>query len=268
VLWLTSLPTGVVFTGIAVLMGSIAAVSHHLMMTRISPERRLGMAKTATVYITELGTLFAILTGFLISSEYSIYRQAQTSIAQETSAGTNLAYSTRPLPAVDISQIQARTALYIDAIQREDWQALSKGRLPAGETFDRMRDLQGAAYLLTAREYTPASTEWELRQAVDDLIARRKERLAIGTLTLPGLMFLLSVAAGLALIVNAVMVSLREGRYAALVAVTIVIIVALDLALIIALSAPFRGGFIVSSAPLDILRDELQQGRYLPWIQG
>ncbi|MFM7616944.1 MAG: hypothetical protein ACKO72_05725 [Actinomycetes bacterium] len=265
-LWLTSLPTGVVFVAFIVVMGGVAAIAHHLMITRISEERRAGMAKTATVYITELGTLFAILTGFLISAEYSIYRQAQTAIAQETSAGTNLAYSTRPLPAVDISQIQDRAAAYIDSIQREDWQALKRGDLPAGETFDRMRDLQGAAYLLTAREYTPASTEWELRQAVDDLIARRKERLAIGTLTMPGLMFALSVVAGLALIINAVMVSLREGRYAALVAVTIVVIVALDLALIIALSAPFRGGFIVSSAPLEILQDELRHGRYLPWV--
>jgi hypothetical protein len=268
VLWLTSLPTGVVFVGLIVVMGGIAATAHHVMITRISPERRVGMSKTATVYITELGTLFAILTGFLISAEYSIYRQAQTAIAQETSAGTNLAYSTRPLPAVDISQIQDRAALYIDSIRTEDWAALRRGDLPEGQTFERMKDLQGAAYLLTARAYTPASTEWELRQAVDDLIARRKERLAIGTLTLPGLMFLLSVAAGLALIINAVMVSLREGRYAALVAVTIVIIVALDLALIIALSAPFRGGFIVSSAPLEILHDELRQGRYLPWIQS
>ena len=63
-----------------------------------------------------------------------------------------------------------------------------------------------------------------MRQSVDDLIARRRERLAIGTLTLPGLMFILSIVAGLALVINAVMVSLREGRYAALVAVTIVII--------------------------------------------
>lgn len=267
-LWLTSLPTWVVFGGTLVFMGSIAAIAHHLMITRISAERRVGMAKTATVYITELGTLFAILTGFLISSEYSIYRQAQTSIAQETSAGTNLAYSTRPLPAVDVSQIQAREALYLDSIEREDWAALAKGRLPAGETFGTMRDLQGDAYRLTARAYAPASTEWELRQAVDDLIARRKERLAIGTLTLPGLMFLLSVAAGLALVINAVMVSLREGRYAALVAVTIVVIVALDLALIVSLSAPFRGGFVVSRAPLESLRIELQQGRYLPWITG
>ena len=76
------------------------------------------------------------------------------------------------------------------------------------------------------------------------------------------------LAAGLALVINAVMVSLGEGRYAALVAATIVVIVALDLALIIALSAPFRGGFVVSRAPLESLRIELQQGRYLPWIRG
>jgi hypothetical protein len=268
VLWLTSQPTWAVFLTTLVAMAAIAAVAHHLMVTRISEERRQGMARTATVYITELGTLFAILTGFLISSEYSIYRQAQTSIAQETSAGTNLAYSTRPLPAVDVSQIQAREALYIDTIEREDWTALAKGQLPGGNTFETMRDLQGDAYRLTARAYSPASTEWELRQSVDDLIARRKERLAIGTLTLPGLMFILSVAAGLALVINAVMVSLGEGRYAALVAATIVVIVALDLALIIALSAPFRGGFVVSRAPLESLRIELQQGRYLPWIRG
>ena len=79
-------------------------------------------------------------------------------------------------------------------------------------------------------------------------------------------LFLLSVIAGLALIVNAGAVTLRSGRWTTVVSVGIVVIVALDLALILAIAGPFRGPFEASREPIATLYVEMRDGTYLPWI--
>jgi hypothetical protein len=68
------------------------------------------------------------------------------------------------------------------------------------------------------------------------------------------------------LIVNAIVVTLRAGRGYALVALGIIVIVALDLAAIIGISAPFNGPFQASPQPAVELANELRDGQYLPWL--
>jgi branched-chain amino acid transport system substrate-binding protein len=50
------------------------------------------------------------------------------------------------------------------------------------------------------------------------------------------------------------------------VAVGIILIVALDLALIVGISAPFRGPFVVDAGPVQTMANEVQSGVYLPWV--
>jgi len=77
---------------------------------------------------------------------------------------------------------------------------------------------------------------------------------------------LLSAIAGFALIINALVVSLRSGGNTVYVAVGIILIVALDLALIIGISAPFRGPFKVDAGPVRTMAIEVEAGVYLPWV--
>jgi hypothetical protein len=83
---------------------------------------------------------------------------------------------------------------------------------------------------------------------------------------MPVALLVLSLMTGVALIVNAIVVTLRAGRGYALVALGIIVIVALDLAAIIGISAPFNGPFQASPQPAVELANELRDGQYLPWL--
>lgn len=99
-----------------------------------------------------------------------------------------------------------------------------------------------------------------------DLTTVRRELISIADSEMPIQLFLLSVIAGFALIVNALFVALRTGGNTVYVAVGIVVVVALDLALIVGISAPFRGPFIVDRAPVRDMAAEVRTGVYLPWV--
>ena len=75
------------------------------------------------------------------------------------------------------------------------------------------------------------------------------------------------MGAGHALGANALLVSVRAGPRYSLVALGIILVVALDLVAILAISAPFRGAFQVDIAPVTELVNELRAGQYLDWVR-
>jgi hypothetical protein len=105
--WLTSLPVWAILFLALLIVGSVSASSYLFLHSRTGDHReRTGLA--AAAYMTALGSLFAILTGFLINSEYATLRQAQSLVGKEAAAASRLAWATEALPSVDTALVQQR----------------------------------------------------------------------------------------------------------------------------------------------------------------
>ena len=65
---------------------------------------------------------------------------------------------------------------------------------------------------------------------------------------------------GIALTINAVILVLENAGRSSFVVLSVVLIVALDLALLLVLAAPFRGTLEASPAPLTVVRTEIETG--------
>ena len=96
----------------------------------------------------------------------------------------------------------------------------------------------------------------------------RRQRLVIGSSSLPLPLLLLCLVAGAALIVNALVTVVKAGTKYSLVATGLILLVALDTAAILAITGPFQGPFRAKSAPIEKLVEEIQDGRYKPWVNG
>ena len=221
---------------------------------------------TAAAYMTALGSLFAILTGFLINSEYGTLRQAQDVVAVEVSAASRLAYASAGLPPSDGERVQADLSAYLDSLLKGEWRALSERQADISPAVPTLRALQRDVAQLAAREYVAGATADALQGAIDDMTQSRRERVAIADRSLPTPLLILAILAGLALAANALLVSNRSGRRYSLVAGGIIVIIALDVAAILAISAPFQGAFLVDTAPISQLSAEVHSGQYLPWV--
>jgi branched-chain amino acid transport system substrate-binding protein len=263
--WLTSLPTLPLLLLVLAAVGTISVLLHFLINRRIGDHREhAGMA--AAAYMTALGSLFAILTGFLINSEYSTLRDARQIVGSEAASSSRLASATEGLPSVDGSSIQVRLGLYLRDVATDDWKALADGDAQDSPAFLSLRELQSTVFSISSRPYVPAATTDAMNSAVAELTSARRELISLANSEMPFQLFALSAIAGLALIVNAMFVALRTGGNTSYVAVGIVVIVALDLALILGISAPFRGPFIVDKEPVQAMSEEVLQGVYLPWV--
>ena len=75
------------------------------------------------------------------------------------------------------------------------------------------------------------------------------------------MLMLLLVLSGLALVANAVVLALEHERKLSFVTVGLVVVVAMDLAVIAALASPFEGSISVSRAPLQTVVDDVREHR-------
>ena len=266
--WLTGLPIWALLFFALLVVGVISGATYLFLHRRLGEDReRTGLA--AAAYMTALGSLFAILTGFLINSEYATLRQAQSLVGREAAAASRLAWATETLPSVDTALVQQRLGTYLSDSHSSDFKALGSEDETASQKsagFQSLRELQSAAFLIASRPYVVASTSNAIEESMADLTNVRRELLSIAGSQMPIELLLLSAIAGFALIVNALFVALRSGGNTVYVAFGIIVIVALDLALIVGISAPFRGPFVVDASPVRTMASEVQDGIYLPWV--
>lgn len=265
--WLASLSPAVILIA-SVAVATAIAVGTTVVAYRLSrPSGRDHIGITAAAYMTALGSLFAILTGFLLNGEYALLRQTQNIVNEEVAAANRLAFATEGLPAADTSLVQDTLATYFDALGNGEWRALGLNTPENSPAVPALARLQQVVFDIGSRDYTPAATADGMQAAVSDLTGSRRQRVAISSQTTPVALLVLSFITGVALIVNAILVTLRSGRRFALVAAGIVVIVALDLSAIVGISAPFNGPFQASPVPMNQFATELRAGSYLPWLE-
>lgn len=265
---LTSLPTWQILIG-SVLLTTLIAVgvawaAHSFLQAKTGD--RTGA--TASSYMTAFGSLFAILTGFLIQAEYATYRQAQNALGVEIAAATQLASASTVLPAADTDRIQAELNAYLESLLAGEWTALALGVPSSSPSTPKQRALQEEIYNRSSKPYVSSSVASTMQDAINTMTTARRERIVLASQTLPVELFGLAAVAGLGLIVNAILIANRQGqRRYAFVASGIVLAVALDLGAILVISGPFRGGLQVSTQPVVELSQEVSDGYYLPWVE-
>lgn len=232
----------------------------------IPKESREQVSIVSAAYMTAFGSLFAILTAFLISAEYTSYRAAQSAIGSEVAAADQLASATAGLSPADAERIQSLLTTYLKDVVSSDWEALRFADSSLSPASDSLRELQGEVFARGGREYISPVVAATVQDAVNDIVSARRARAVIADTTLPLPLFGIALIAGIALVVNGLLVASRYSRMYSFVASGIVLVVALDLGAIIIISGPFQGGLTVSPQPIVQLVEEISRGEHLPWV--
>src|SRR5215471_12025199 len=76
--------------------------------------------------MSALGALFAFLTAFVITSEWSQHREAEHTVGMEADACIRLAWISRS-PGCDGAVIRRDLAAYVLSVLEEEWPALREG---------------------------------------------------------------------------------------------------------------------------------------------
>ena len=209
-----------------------------------------------------LGALFAFLTAFVITIEWSQHREAEHTLGMEADACIRLAWITNS-PGCDGAAIRRDLAAYLRSVLDEEWSVLADG---AGceATQDRMGELQYQVRGTAAQPDVPASVSDDLTSAADAIAVTRSERLNAAAHDLPTPLFLLAFLSGVILALNAIVLALHLGQPYGFAVAGIVAVIPFDLALLLAIALPFRGDLHVEGHSLVRVLDNLSRGRYGP----
>ena len=261
--WLTSQSVWVLVIGCLLIAVAVALASRQLALLAIPPEERDQAHTVAAALMTAFAAGFALLTALTLANEVNSLSSAQTTVSTEAAAAASLAWSSTN-PGVETAPMQTALRNYLVATRTYEWHGVAAANGDDPATDNALADLERTARTQAARPGVGTATSMEILTNLDSLTTQRRIRLADAGHSIPDFYAILVVITGLALIVNTSVVGMRGGLRAALVTVSLTIVIALSVALLLSLAAPWRGAITVSGHPLDSVIKDLNTNYFRP----
>lgn len=215
----------------------------------VAGSRQEEMGTVAAPLMPAIGTLFAFLTAFVIATEWTQHRDAERNVVLEAGAALRFGLASQ-WPGVDGTAPTRALVDYLDVVAEREWPALVDGR------GDELAETRLEAFERSVRVAAagapalPGPVLTELLQAADSLATGRAERVQMARRELPPALFVLTFISGVVLNLDAIALTLQHETLLAIVIGGLVLVIALDMALVVAIGAPFRGSLRVDPQPI------------------
>ena len=256
---LTAQPWWILVPGTLLVIASVA------FLLREAVEPVLGSSKSqaasfAAPLMPALGVLFAFMSGFAITAVWSGHGAAELTVNREATASDQLAWAATARN-VDTVSIQTALVTYLDAVIEVEWPRQSRSPESLERQSIEFKSLQQTVRSSASDPAVGQADAAALINGVDELSTQRSARVGASKNSMPLALFIALVISGLALCVNALIVSVGgEGR-SRRVTYSIIVVVALDIAVLLILAGPFTGSQRVSNSPLVAVRELIETGQ-------
>jgi len=256
---LTALPWWILVPGMLLVIASTS------FLLREALEPLLGSSKSqaasfAAPLMPALGVLFAFMSGFAITAMWSGHGAAELTVSREANASDQLAWAATA-QNVDTVPIQTALVSYLDAVIEVEWPRQSHSPHSLERQSTELKNLQQTVRSSASDPLVGQADAAALINGVDELSTQRSARVGASKNSMPLALFIALVISGLALCVNALIVSVGGERRSRRVTYSIIVVVALDLAVLLILAGPFTGSQRVANSPLIEVRDLIVTGQ-------
>lgn len=202
-------------------------------------------------FVTAVGTLYSILTGFTVVSVWGQFTDTDRAIKREARELSELWRYVGYVSDPDgVAKARATIALYRDEVVSKEWPAMLRREtaIAAEDEFVEMTDAVNAIKVTTAKD-VPA---WaEAVRSLGEVSDARGERTLLVVQRMPTLLRLLLYIATLSLVGGMALLGFQSLAIGIVVAAFTVIVSLLVLEVIDDLDDPFTGAWGVSSEPFE-----------------
>jgi hypothetical protein len=260
VTWLVGLPLWAQVLGSLAAFLGVAVGGRAVVRRLLGHDARLRAALVAPPLMPALGAIFGVLVGFTITAEADAFDEVRRDVAAEAGAASRLAWAATA-PAVETELVHDALRAYLVRETSAEWSSL-RGEHP-GDRLSALGRLEATVRGQLDREQVGQVEAAELVDALDDMAVARRDRVVAAGTHVSGVVFGVLVLMGLALVANAVVLTLRESRRVALVVSGLVVVVAASVATVLAVSGPFRGGVVAGDSALVEVLADLEGGSFV-----
>ena len=212
-----------------------------------APSRRRVHNDVIGWQISILGTIYAVMVGFMLYAVWSNFQTAEGNADSEANALINLFRSADGLPAAQRSAIQIAAINYANAVETQEWPTMGRDKAPrAGQPF-----VMQLWAITTQSPVQNSSQQVSLHQAMSELsnlTEHRRIRILESSSAMPTILWTVLVIGGVITIVSSCLIGSEN------VALHFALICALSLLISLALIAigdidrPFQGSVHVTSS--------------------
>jgi len=208
-----------------------------------------------------LGTTYGVILGFMLSTVWASFRNADANASLEATSVLNLYNIAAELPAPQNETMRDLAMQYGDAVVHEEWPAMMRSSEShiGGKIIAKMWEVLRESK--TGADGVSTSVD-HLTTVMTNLSERRSQRETQQKTRLPGLLWTLLILGGVATVVSSCLLGTDTKwlHYCQVLALTLVISVAL--AAIADLTRPFEGSVAVSPTSFERVVDVMHGQAY------
>lgn len=196
--------------------------------------------------ITVIGTIYAVMIGFMLYAVWGNYQAADANVSGEANSVVNLYRVAETLPVQQRDQIQNLSQDYASAMIADEWPAMDRGEVGTKSS----QIMKGLWTAITGTVATTNSQQTGLDHALyalTELTQHKRLRELQSHSSLPGILWAVLVCGGIITIVSCCMIGSENARLHFALIVALSLIISLTLAAIGDIDGPFRGSVHVSS---------------------
>lgn len=218
--------------------------------------------EVAGYLLSVIGTLYAVLLGFIVVDSLSKFDHARLLVEEESNGVANVFFLADNFPEKERHEIHIRCLRYVDAVIEEEWKSMRRGE-PSPEALYELR-----ALWTTVSRFQPANQNqtslWEQMLAgMQNIGTNRRLRIIAAKFGLSPVMAAVLIIGATITIMFTYFFGLEKFKAQAVMTVLVSLTLSLNVCLVLLYGYPFRSGISVPPSAFlfdrHIIRNELKR---------
>jgi hypothetical protein len=209
-----------------------------------------------------LGTLFAILLGFMLANAMQRFEEARSNVQQEAGAVGDLYRLADGLPTQTKEKTQKDCLTYLDLVVGEEFPLMQKRKL-SQQAWNVYGDLWHDCLEYEPQTQKQSNIDQFLIGAMSKTGECRRARAAQLNYTLPPTLWFVLLFGGISTIAFTYFFAVDNVRLQILMTSVITMIICLNTYMLAGYDAPFSGDIAITPVAFETVRDNLQRVRIL-----
>jgi len=220
-----------------------------LALTRIWPyEKRQNQNDLIGWQLSILGTIYAVILGFMLYAVWNEFGEATLNANLEASSLRNVYRLAGGLPARPQKELQSEAKAYAAAVISDDWPAMAQGQLP--DASHKINEHMWVTLMSVKGSSTSENTaEDHAISELSEMTTRRRTRLVQSTTRLPTILWCVLLVGGLLTLLSVNMFGSKNPKLHAFQVFSLTLLITLVMLAIEDVNRPFQGWVHVSNYP-------------------
>jgi hypothetical protein len=205
--------------------------------------------EVAGYLLSVIGTLYAVLLGFIVVDSLSKFDRARVLVEEEANGVANVFFLADNFPVKERHEIHVRCLAYTNAVIEDEWKTMKKG-VPSAKALNELRSLWS-----TVSRFEPGTqnitSAWEaMLQGMEAIGSNRRLRILTAAFGLSPVMVAVLVIGAVITIVFTYFFGLEKFRAQAIMTALVSLTLSLNICLVLLYGYPFRRGVEVIPSAL------------------